>query len=411
MRPLTTKFNLDHWGFYQVGESKTYSKIEAIEISGKTNCKIHWNYNDHVFDAFDWTKEPPGSLDFWYGARAQQLRDTYDYIVLLYSGGADSHNMLTAFVKNNIFVDEIAQFFALEGTSNDKMAEVNKETFVTSAPTTQRLIETNPTYRHTVHRMIDGGKFQTTILLKQNPWDYWYTQSNAFFSPWGQLIGRLREIEPAYLKLAEQGKKVCLLWAAEKLVLGLDQNKNFVITFTEQGMSTMVTPERQMKNDITCMDEAFYWTPDMPELACKQAHVVKRYIANFSRASVDNINVFTQDRANQLTDKKILSFPFVSNNTKYHMTTRGLHSLIYPYWNHNTVVTPKPPCAFFGAKDTWLRDSSAPDTGYKTWFTKGVVGIRNIIHKNGPDLWWELPRSGQLGRGFGLKDFSNIYKV
>jgi hypothetical protein len=282
MRPSTTKFNLDHWGFYQVGEFKTYSKIEAIEISGKTKSTIHWNYNNYVFDAFDWTQEPPGSLDFWYGARAQQLRDTYDYIVLFYSGGADSHNMLTAFVKNNIFVDEIAQFFALDETSTDKMSEVNKETFVTSAPITQRLIETNPTYRHTVHRMIDGGKFQSTILLKLNPWDYWYTQSNAYFSPWGQLIGRIREIEPAYQALADQGKKVCFLWAAEKLMLDLDQNKNLAIAFSECGMSTMVRPNRQMQNDIACMDEAFYWTPDMPELACKQAHVVKRYIDNFS---------------------------------------------------------------------------------------------------------------------------------
>ena len=35
VRPITKKHNLDHWGFYQVGEIKTYSKIEAIEISGK----------------------------------------------------------------------------------------------------------------------------------------------------------------------------------------------------------------------------------------------------------------------------------------------------------------------------------------------------------------------------------------
>jgi hypothetical protein len=411
MRPIPHKLNKDEWGFFQVGEFKTYSKLEAIEISGKTGADIHWNYNDHVFDSFDWTQEPPGSLDFWYGARAQQLRDTYDYIVLLYSGGADSHNMLTAFVKNNIFVDEIAQFFALDGSSNDKMSEVNKETFVTSAPNTQRLIETNPTYRHTIHRMIDGGKFETTILLKQNPWDYWYTQANTFFCPWGQIMARLREIEPAYRALADQGKKVCFLWAAEKLTLNLDQNKNLAIVFSESGMSSMVTPERQIKNDPSQNDEAFYWTPDMPELACKQAHVVKRYIANFSRTSVDNINVFTQDRANQVTDKKILSFPFISNNIKYHMTTRGLHSLIYPYWDHNTVVTPKPPSPFFGSKDVWLRDSSAPDTGYTTWFPKGVVWLRDTVRKNRPDLWWEQPATKNSVYSGGMAMFTKTYKV
>jgi hypothetical protein len=411
MRPIVAKSNKDHWGFFQVGTFKTYSKLEAIELSGKTKNKIHWHYNDQVFDAFDWTQEPPGSLDFWYGARAQQLRDTYDYIVLLYSGGADSHNMLTAFVKNNIFVDEIAQFFALDGSSNDKMAEVNKEVFVTSAPNTKRLIETNPTYQHTVHRMIDGGKWQTSVLLNENPWDYWYTQSNAYFNPWGLMMGRLKEIEPAYQKLADQGKRICFLWAAEKLVLDRDHDKNLVISISETGMSSMVHPRTQMQNDLTHMDEAFYWTPDMPELLCKQAHVVKRYLENFSPAQVDNLNVVDQAHAPALRESKMLSVPINFENSVYNLTIRGIHSLIYPYWNHDTVVTPKPPSPFFGSKDIWLRDNTAPDTGYRTWYPKGVVWLRNIVRKNCPELWWEFPTpKGGIYKG-GLAVFKKTYKV
>ena len=53
VRPITKKHNLDHWGFYQVGEIKTYSKIEAIEISGKIKKPIKFNFNDDVFDSFD----------------------------------------------------------------------------------------------------------------------------------------------------------------------------------------------------------------------------------------------------------------------------------------------------------------------------------------------------------------------
>ena len=412
MKPSVPKSNNDHWGFYQVGPFKTYSKLEAIEISGKTGAAtIHWNYNDQVFDTFDWTQEPPGSLDFWYGARAQQLRDSYDYIVLMYSGGADSHNMLTAFVKNNIFVDEIAQFFALDGSSNDKMSDVNKETFVTSAPNTQRLLETNPTYRHTVHRMIDGARWQTKILLDQNPWDFWYTASNSLYTPWGQMMGDLINIEPAYRNLAAQGKRICLLWGDGKLALDLDQNKNLAISFSDVGISSMVHPSTQMKNEITGIsDEAFYWTPDMPELMCKQAHVVKRYIANFSHNMIDNLNVFHNPA---YTSASIMtsSFPFMSKNIEYRMTHRGLHELIYPYWDHYTVVTPKPLSPFFASKDAWMRDSSAPDTGYKTWFPKGVVWLRNTVRKNRPDLWWEFPApKGGIYRG-GMAAFRKMYKV
>jgi len=411
MRPSLLKTNKDHWGFFQVGEFKTYSKLEAIEISGKTGADIHWNYNDQVFATFDWTKEPPGSLDFWYGARAQQLRDTYDYLVLMYSGGADSHNMLTAFVKNNIFVDEIAQFFALDGSSNDKMSEVNKEVFVTSAPITQRLIETNPTYRNTVHRMIDGGKWQTKVLLQEDCWDYWYTQSNAFYNPWGLMMGRLKEIEPAYQALADQGKKICFLWAHDKLNLGLDKNNNLLIDMCDFGMSSMVHPRTQMQNDLTHMDEAFYWTPDMPELACKQAHVVKRFIANFSHAQADNLNVVDESHAQLLRDRKMLSVPITCDKTVYHLTIRGIHSLIYPYWDHNTVVTPKPPSAFFGSKDAWLRENSAPNTGYRTWYPKGVVWLRDTVLKNRPDLWWERPATKNSLYGGGLAVFRKKYRI
>jgi len=411
MRPIIQKPNKDHWGFFQVGEFKTYSKLEAIEISGKTGADIHWNFNDQVFDFFDWTQEPPGSLDFWYGARAHQLRDAYDYIVLLYSGGADSHNMLTAFVKNNIFVDEIAQFFALDGSSNDQLSEVNKEVFVTSAPITRRLIETNPTYQHTVHRMIDGAKWQTTVLLNENSWDYWYTQSNAYYNPWGLMMGRLKEIEPAYQALADQGKKICFLWAADKLNLNVDQNKNLVIDMCDFGMSSMVHPRTQMLNDLTHIDEAFYWTPDMPELACKQAHVVKKYIANFSPAQLDNLNVVDQAHAPNLRERKMLSVPITCGNTVYNLTIRGLNNLIYPYWDHNTVVTPKPPSPFFGSKDMWLRADSAQDTGYRSWFPKGVVWLRDTVLKNRPDLWWERPATKNSIYSGGMAIFRKMYKV
>jgi len=52
------------------------------------------------------------SLDFLYALRARQLREKYDYLVLYFSGGADSTNILKTFIDNNIFLDEIVMQMA-----------------------------------------------------------------------------------------------------------------------------------------------------------------------------------------------------------------------------------------------------------------------------------------------------------
>lgn len=59
------------------------------------------------FDSVDWQKEPTESMKELCKQRAQQIRDTFDYIVLYNSGGSDSTTVLNAFLDNDIFVDEV----------------------------------------------------------------------------------------------------------------------------------------------------------------------------------------------------------------------------------------------------------------------------------------------------------------
>jgi hypothetical protein len=104
----------ERFGFYQVGNFKTFSKMEAIELQQATGIHPHWNFNEEVFKAYDWTQEPPESLWELYTKRARQLREKYDYLVLNFSGGPDSHLMIRAFLENNIpFEDKLRWCFRL----------------------------------------------------------------------------------------------------------------------------------------------------------------------------------------------------------------------------------------------------------------------------------------------------------
>ena len=89
--------------FYYDKESVYSTPYEAWQ-SGK-ECKLY--YYDHVFDNVDWKAEPSQSLDELYVERAKKLRDEYEYIILCYSGGNDSSNVLETFYYNNIHIDEI----------------------------------------------------------------------------------------------------------------------------------------------------------------------------------------------------------------------------------------------------------------------------------------------------------------
>lgn len=83
----------------------------------KSSKKCHFYYYDNLFSQFDWKTEPTVSLQQLYKERAQQIRDDYEYVILCYSGGNDSSNILETFYFNDIHIDEIVVVGAL---SQDK---------------------------------------------------------------------------------------------------------------------------------------------------------------------------------------------------------------------------------------------------------------------------------------------------
>jgi hypothetical protein len=103
-------------GFYEINDIIVTNKIEALYLGSNLKKIPTWNFYNDSFKKFDWTKKPVRSIEQLYRARAQELRDKYDYISLSFSGGADSWNMLNVFLSNNIHIDEIYTRFALSGT-------------------------------------------------------------------------------------------------------------------------------------------------------------------------------------------------------------------------------------------------------------------------------------------------------
>jgi hypothetical protein len=353
----------DKFGFYQVGDFKSYSKVQAIEMAKKLGVKdVHWNFNDFEFSSYDWTVEPAESLIELYQRRARQIRERYDYIVLWWSGGADSYTMLRAFVDQGLFVDELATFHNYEGDRNWD-TYLNSEVKRVAMPVAEKILEKSP---NTKFRLVDHMQYQANLYnVDDNKFDFIY-KANAIFSP-NQLARRyIREKEKDYLDLFAQGKRVCFVWGMDKPRINLVKGK-YAVSFVDI-VDNSVNPITQELDRPWEIDEFFYWSPDACDLLCKQGHVVMRYLKNVPKEDLAAswLNTKHNVLGNTVIDKKM-----------YYLTNNGLHRLVYPDWNTDTYSSGKHDfLLMWSPRDEWfLKDEH---TEHRKIYTAGLEKLKEI---------------------------------
>ena len=94
-------------GYYLVNGLEFDSKLQACIYATQLNKDVKWIFNDWMFSKYPWHVEPSETLDQLYDQRARQLREKYDYIIISYSGGADSHNIVSSFIRQGLHIDEL----------------------------------------------------------------------------------------------------------------------------------------------------------------------------------------------------------------------------------------------------------------------------------------------------------------
>ena len=222
-------------GFYEVGKDIFYNKVEALEAATRLKIpfeSVHWNFNDEVFKRIDWTQEPDLALTSLYEARARQLREKYDYIVLHYSAGSDSHNILKTFIKNNIYLDEIltrGSYSAVnkkEGvtTANDQYGEC----LVQGIPLAQWVKDNH--MPHVKITLVDTVEIINNFYAKNPNW----VEDN----PWAHTPSAILKVNPDLLsphygELHERGRKVAHIIGSEKPVI-FRKNNYFYTHFKDK---------------------------------------------------------------------------------------------------------------------------------------------------------------------------------
>jgi hypothetical protein len=340
----------DKFGFYQVGEFQTYSKFEAIEQHTKTSKKLQWNFNDTVYGSYDWTHEPEESLSELYRQRAQQLREKYDYLVLWFSGGADSTNILNAFIDNNIKLDEVASYINYEAT-HDKFNFLNAEIYHVAAPVVEVAKQKQPWLKHTV---IDISKLTMDFFQGKDSKFDWIYEVNGYVNP--NTVAR-RDIKlkvPHWTKMFDAGKKVGFIYGIDKPRVN-GTNGKYYFKFVDM-MDVAISAECQMLDRDWEFNELFYWSPDSPKIAIKQGHTVKKYLKSATESSSFIVNHIGQAS----------TVSVVINKKMHWLTLPGLHTLIYPGWTQ-VLYQAKAASLTFTARDTWFFNLSDSDPAKYAW--------------------------------------------
>jgi len=263
------------YGLWMVGDQQFDNKYTALVYASNTKQQVRFWYHDEVWEKFDRSVLGKIPLKTLYKERAQQLRDKYDYLIVYYSGGADSHNVLKTFIDNDIHLDEVCVKWP-EQLMNGKFYGANS--IDTSAenywsewdycvkPILEWLRDNRPNIKIQIQDFI-GDPSSCAKLL-----DYSFeTIANHGFKAGILLHSQVSDSE---VEMLSKGKTVANIYGIDKPILTIDRNAETKISmlFTDEALRTVVS-SRNNPNGA----EVFYWTPDFPLIAFEQSYQLLNY--------------------------------------------------------------------------------------------------------------------------------------
>lgn len=372
----------DKRGYYQVGANKFYSKAQAILHLQKTGQSMNFVFNDAEFGTADWKQEPVDSIQEIYRKRAQQLRDKYDHLVLSYSSGSDSSNILHAFINNGIKLDEIFCYgpFKTSQGHNKPLTQDSENNFreidLVALPYLRELSKKHK-FKITLYDWTDD----VANGFKSADWVWNETQSRL--SPSIVARNRLHNAR-SHLNLVDKGQRVAFIFGIDKPRVIL-KDGSYYTAFLDLTLNMGVGPGACVTGSEWETDEYFYWTPDMPEIVIKQGHMIKNFIEAHS------------EMRNLVLDADQGAWHEAYSTQYYHL----VKTLLYPGFNPGIWQTKKISSLTYTEHDGWFINSHGLEAK-KHWLA-GLHDLQQTL-----DSKWFI--QGTVNKGF-VGSWSKWYKI
>ena len=335
--------DIESYGYY-VFQNKIFTDRQKIAdymlVNEVYDGKIYFNYNDHVFSKIDWTKEVPFNLADLYRMRAEQLRQKYKYLVLSFSGGSDSTQVLMTFLRNNIFLDEIIIVNyndAIKKIDENKIQEVNglkifKEYDLAAKPILDVFSKNSP---KTKINVLDLSDFSFKQHIIRKTYDHICTDRSKFTNNVALVSIAPRTFAHYIAKYMSENATyngAALIRGVDKPSLSVENDELFFKFYdiAYHGVHNFGSDKIDRIYDV----EDFYWSPDFPFIPVKQCQVIKNEI----ETNKDYHRLFFYKMA------KIQNY--IKNKVEGHSPAweleRTYNEIIYPYWKNSIYAAPKP---------------------------------------------------------------------
>lgn len=251
--------------YYYDNELNIYfTQLDAV--ASQKPCWFY--YYDREMATVPWKLEPSQSLDELYKARAQYIRDNNKYVILCYSGGHDSTNILETFYYNNIHIDEILVVGALSqdsyyGSDENHNGELYKNVF----PTLEKL--NLPNTKVTVvdyTKWFNDPKNFTAILKYGDEWSKYMggykSVHKLFWHDLKKFVGR------------DNSKQTAYIMGTDKVYLTYEKDKPSYVKFYDMSFFDYGA----VYEDENFKRVNFYTDvhPTATDITRKQAHVLNR---------------------------------------------------------------------------------------------------------------------------------------
>jgi len=361
-------------GYYTVGDKIHYIKSQALIEATETGHFPQWNFNNEVFGQIDWVKEPETDLKELYRIRAQQLRDRYDWIRIEASGGGDSTTAVYSFLLNGIHIDEVVFRYPKTGEKNltadpfnTKPENTLSEYNFAAQPLLKWIANNHPEVKITIHDYSD-------YILNENIDETWVLKGKDYFQ-----IAHVFKHDAISLidhrHTADTGKSICVLFGIDKPKMCIRDSKWYLYFMDLQANHSNIITNGY--DNIT--NEYFYWTPDLPDIIHKQAHLIKTWFS------------LPQNKHLQY----LVRWPnsSIAHRTAYEQMVKPL---IYPDYDPATFQTSKPTNSFYNEMDYWFAENFKDTTVYQAQ----QAGQKLLVDKIDPKYF-----NNELGRPVGFVGF------
>lgn len=328
-------------GYYVCDNEYFSSKIKACIYATQHKKDLKWRFNDDVFDSFPWHIEPTETLDELYDKRARELREKYDYILLAFSGGGDSNNVLESFLRQNLFIDEIVVNVM---DDRNKLTVIDRsitnnwnESAEFKLQTIPRLNEVKKLSPNTKISIVDLSNhiFEFFSSFNDAGWlDYTRERLNVSGLMRHNFL-HFKEIRKRF----DKDKKIAMILGIEKPRTFIKDGK-FGLYFSDKAVN-IATVEEFVDDYSNTSIEYFYWHPDCAKMIAKQAHVIKHFL-----------EMFPQQKKNWTPDN--IQDMFAKHRTVHE---RVLRPLLYSNWKDSYWQSEKSTLDWYSEIDNWfLRD-------------------------------------------------------